>query len=165
MAAESERFALARAALGSDPSRSAPALFAYGSLMIDEVIATLLGRVPKHEPAKATGYRVSQLPDQSYPGLVHDDYGLSLKEWAILDSFENPLYEVQVVTLAGGPKALAYVWTVDLLIGAAGWTTASMNGPVLEEYLKSTKDWREDYDGQLKALEKPVAQSLGGTAF
>ncbi|KAI7781743.1 hypothetical protein LA080_014374 [Diaporthe eres] len=160
MATESERFALARAALGSDPSRSAPALFAYGSLMIDEVIATLLGRVPKHEPAKAPGYRVSQLPDQSYPGLVHDEsseahgriyYGLSLKEWAILDAFENPLYEVQVVTLAGGRKALAYVWTVDLLIGAAGWTTASMNGPVLEEYLTWTKDWREDYDGQLKA--------------
>lgn len=72
MATESERFALARAALGDDPSRSAPALFAYGSLMIDEVIATLLDRVPEHEPAKAPGYRVSQLPDQSYPGLVHD---------------------------------------------------------------------------------------------
>lgn len=56
-----------------------------------------------------------------------------------------------MVTLAGGRKALAYVWTVDLLIGAAGWTTASMNGAVLEEYLAWTKDWREDYDGQLKA--------------
>lgn len=72
MATESERFALARAALGDDPSRSAPALFAYGSLIIDEVIVALLDRVPEHQPARAPGYRVSQLPDQSYPGLVHD---------------------------------------------------------------------------------------------
>lgn len=73
MAAESGRLALARAALGPDPSRPAPALFAYGSLLLDEVIATLLDRVPDHEPARAPGYRVSKLPDQSYPGLVHDD--------------------------------------------------------------------------------------------
>lgn len=72
MDTESERFTLARSALGDDPSRSAPALFAYGSLLIDEVIATLLDRVPENEPVKAPGYRVSKLPDQSYPGLVHD---------------------------------------------------------------------------------------------
>lgn len=72
MATESERLALARSALGSDPSRSAPALFAYGSLLLDEVIAALLDRVPEHERARAPGYRVSKLPDQSYPGLVHD---------------------------------------------------------------------------------------------
>lgn len=72
MATESERFALARSALGDDSSPSAPALFAYGSLLIDEVIAALLDRVPQNEPARAPGYRVSKLPDQSYPGLVHD---------------------------------------------------------------------------------------------
>lgn len=72
MDTESTRFALARSALGDDPSRSAPALFAYGSLLIDKVIATLLDRVPENEPVRAPGYRVSKLPDQSYPGLVHD---------------------------------------------------------------------------------------------
>lgn len=55
---------------------------------------------------------------------------------------------MQVVTLQDGRKALAYVWTVDLLIGAMGWTTASMTGLVLEEYLNRTKAWREDYDNQ-----------------
>lgn len=72
MATESERLALARSALGSDPSHSAPALFAYGSLLLDEVIAALLGRVPENDRVKAPGYRVSKLPDQPYPGLVHD---------------------------------------------------------------------------------------------
>lgn len=74
MTTESERFVLGRSALGSDPSRSAPALFAYGSLLIDEVIATLLDRVPEHETVRAPGYRVSKLPDQSYPGLVQDEF-------------------------------------------------------------------------------------------
>lgn len=77
--------------------------------------------------------------------------GLSPKDWAILDAFENPLYEVEVVKLEDGRKALAYVWTVDLLAGAAAWTTSSMTGAVLEEYLKWTKIWREDYDEQVKA--------------
>lgn len=54
------------------------------------------------------------------------------------------------MALDGGRKALAYVWTVDLLEGAASWTTASMNGAVLEEYLEWTKAWREDYDEQAK---------------
>ncbi|KAL1862715.1 hypothetical protein Daus18300_008359 [Diaporthe australafricana] len=160
MAFESDRFALARSALGSDPSRSAPALFAYGSLLIDEVIAALLDRVPEHEPARAPGYRVSQLPGQSYPGLVHDGSseapgriycGISPEEWALLDAFENPMYEVQVVTLGDGRKALAYVWTKDSLIGAMGWTAASMTGVVLEQYLEWTKAWREEYMAQLEA--------------
>lgn len=68
-----------------------------------------------------------------------------------MDAFENPLYEVEVVTLEDGRKALAYVWTVDLLTGEAAWTTASMNGVVLEEYLKWTKVWREDYDELVRA--------------
>lgn len=82
---------------------------------------------------------------------LRNSSGLSPKDWAILDAFENPLYEVQVVTMEDGRKALAYVWTVDLLTGAAGWTTASMTGNVLEEYLKRTKAWREDYDEQVEA--------------
>lgn len=72
MVTESQRLALARSALGSDPSRSAPALFAYGSLLLDQVVAALLGRVPENERVSAPGYRVSKLPDQPYPGLVHD---------------------------------------------------------------------------------------------
>ncbi|POS77610.1 hypothetical protein DHEL01_v204002 [Diaporthe helianthi] len=157
MATESQRFALARSALGSDISHSAPALFAYGSLLLDEVIAALLGRVPEHERVKAPGYRVSKLPDQPYPGLVRDVsseaqgriyWGLSSKEWAILDAFENSLYEVQVVMLDDGRKALAYVWTEDLLKGAAGWTTDFMTGAVLGDYLKWTRAWRKGYDEQ-----------------
>lgn len=74
--------------------------------------------------------------------------GLTSKEWAILDAFENPLYEVQAVMLEDGRKALAYVWTVDLLQGAAGWTTDSMTSLVLQDYLDRTRAWRKGYDEQ-----------------
>jgi hypothetical protein len=43
------------------------------------------------------------------------------------------------------------MWTVNLLTGAAGWTTASMTGVMLEHYLKRTKAWREGYDEHAKA--------------
>lgn len=56
-----------------------------------------------------------------------------------------------MVTLGDGRKALAYVWTMDLLLGAAGWTTDSMTGTILEQYLKWTKAWREEYDAQAEA--------------
>lgn len=56
-----------------------------------------------------------------------------------------------MVVLEGGQKALAYVWTVDLLKGAAGWTTDSMAGVVLEDYLRRTRAWRKDFDEQAEA--------------
>lgn len=66
----------------------------------------------------------------------------------MLDAWENPVYEVQVVALSEGENALAYVWTVDLLKGAPIWTTASMTGVILDDYLRMTKAWREEYEEQ-----------------
>lgn len=70
---QSERFALAVADLVSDPSASNPALFAYGSLLVDAVVAALIDRVPEYEVTAAPGYRVARLPGKPYPGLVHDE--------------------------------------------------------------------------------------------
>ncbi|KUI73373.1 AIG2-like protein [Cytospora mali] len=154
---QSNRFALAISNLGPDPAGSTPALFAYGSLLVDAVITTLIDRVPEYGVATAPGCRVAHLPDKPYPGLVRDESaeapgriyrGLSALEWAILDAWENPVYEVQVVALSGEENALAYVWTADLLKGAPIWTTASMSNTILEDYLKMTKAWREGYEEQ-----------------
>ena len=68
----------------------------------------------------------------------------------MLDAWENPVYEVQALKLSGGGKALAYVWTVDLLEGVPMWTTASMTSAILEDYLETTKAWREDYEEQTR---------------
>jgi hypothetical protein len=47
-------------------------LFAYGSLMFDEVLTALIGRLPNRTPAVAPGWRVIALPERVYPGLVQD---------------------------------------------------------------------------------------------
>ncbi|KUI56066.1 AIG2-like protein [Cytospora mali] len=160
---QSKRFALAISNLGLDPSGSTPALFAYGSLLVDAVISTLIDRVPEYEVTTAPGYRVAHLPDKPYPGLVRDESaeapgriyrGLSIHEWAILDAWENPVYEVQVVALSGEENALAYVWTADLLKAAPIWTTASMTSTILDDYLKRTKAWREGYEEQIGRFEQ-----------
>lgn len=59
-----------------------------------------------------------------------------------------------MVTLREGKKALAYVWTVDLLKGAPVWTTASMTDTVLDSYLKVTKAWREEYENRTRRSEQ-----------
>lgn len=64
------------------------------------------------------------------------------------------MYEVQVVTLSGGEKALAYVWTVDLLKGAPVWTTTSMTTSVLDDYLDMTRAWREEYEEQTRRADQ-----------
>ncbi|ROV95319.1 hypothetical protein VSDG_05997 [Cytospora chrysosperma] len=158
---QSSRFALAIATL---PSASTPALFAYGSLLVDAVMAALIDRIPEYEIATAPGYRAAHLPGKPYPGLVRDPSaeapgriyrGLSAQEWAVLDAWENPVYEVQAVALSGGEKALAYVWTVDLLKGAPIWTTDFMTTSVLKDYLEMTRAWREEYEEQTKRIEQP----------
>jgi hypothetical protein len=72
-----------------------------------------------------------------------------------LDAWENPVYEVQAVALSGGEKALAYVWTADLLKGAPIWTTDFMTTSVLEDYLEMTRAWRGEYEEQTRRIEQP----------
>jgi gamma-glutamylcyclotransferase (GGCT)/AIG2-like uncharacterized protein YtfP len=45
-------------------------LFVYGTLLLDDVISTLIGRIPYYRDATVTGWRVARLPQRVYPGLV-----------------------------------------------------------------------------------------------
>ncbi|MFI6515126.1 gamma-glutamylcyclotransferase family protein [Spirillospora sp. NPDC050679] len=94
-------------------------LFAYGTLRYPEILHVLLGRVPDLSPATAPGWRVSALPGLVYPGLVADPAataggvlisGLTDGERALLDAYEDDLYEVVALSLGDGRPAHAYVW-------------------------------------------------------
>ena len=96
------------------PGRSSAAtsdLFVYGTLILDQVIRTLIDRVPAHEPAIARGWRVARLPDLPYPGLVPDNghtpgrlyTDLTTREWATLDAFEHPTYTLTAIEVLPGP--------------------------------------------------------------
>jgi gamma-glutamylcyclotransferase (GGCT)/AIG2-like uncharacterized protein YtfP len=45
-------------------------LFVYGTLLLDDVISTLIGRIPYYHYATVSGWRVVRLPQRIYPGLV-----------------------------------------------------------------------------------------------
>ncbi len=46
------------------------ALFVYGTLMADEVLATLLHRVPQHKPATLSGFSRHSIKGVVYPAII-----------------------------------------------------------------------------------------------
>lgn len=103
-------------------SPDATDLFAYGTLQFDAVLAALIGRIPQRVTASAPGWRAASLEGRVYPGLVAAPdsaapgvllTGLSRREWAILDAFEDDRYDLCEVALAAGGPGFAYVWPDD----------------------------------------------------
>lgn len=45
-------------------------LFVYGTLLLDDVVNALLGRIPHYQHAVAPGWQVVCLPQRVYPGLI-----------------------------------------------------------------------------------------------
>ncbi len=93
---------------------AADALFVYGTLRFDRILAALLGRVPPGLPATAPGWRTAALADRPYPGLVPSPghtatglllTGLSPAEWRALDDFEDDAYQLRRLTAEREPGA------------------------------------------------------------
>ena len=77
-------------------------LFVYGSLMFPEILEQLLQRRPALIEAELPGYRRGRLHGKCYPGITacQDQsvngmllQGLRPRELAILDAFEDQLYQ------------------------------------------------------------------------
>jgi gamma-glutamylcyclotransferase (GGCT)/AIG2-like uncharacterized protein YtfP len=108
-------------------------LFAYGSLMIPDVIHAVIGREVVGEPATLAGYLRQGLRGFTYPGLVRCPDGLvdgrlyrdlCSSDLLSLDSFEDDFYQRHSVTVQTRngrfDQAFAYVITpasVTLLDG------------------------------------------------
>lgn len=121
-------------------------LFAYGTLQIDEVLATLLGRIPMKTTARLHDWRAVRLTGRPYPGLVqatgyadgHLLTGLSPDEWILLDRFEDPGYEIRPVEV-GCTTAWAYVWSGDHL--DTEWDLIEFRRNELTAYLQRCAAW------------------------
>ena len=83
-------------------------LFAYGSLMNDEVTNALLQSPLERQPATLNGYRRVQVKNALYPGAFADVdavtegqliSGLTDDQWQRLDVFEGEYYERTAVTV------------------------------------------------------------------
>lgn len=78
------------------------------------------------------------------PGWLYID--LTEREWALLDAFENPKYNLETITLANGSEALAYVWPADPPALTTTWTPESINTDGMEEYLTMCVEWRQEWE-------------------
>ncbi|MFJ2442087.1 gamma-glutamylcyclotransferase family protein [Streptomyces sp. NPDC087658] len=132
----------AAAALPSRLAGGPTALFVYGTLQFDAVLSGLIGRVPARIPAVASGWRAAALEGRVHPGLVEASgavasgfllTGLSLREWVILDLFEDDQYDLREVALASGARGWAYVWPVGE-VRNEDWDADEFAASHLQEY-------------------------------
>lgn len=143
-------------------SAGTPELFVYGTLVLDDVIRTLIDRVPASQDTSAPGWRAARLSGLPYPGLIADHEGeapgrvytdLSEDEWAVLDAFEDPRYVVRPVKLHQGRRALAYVWPGEAL--AQSWAVNSLDGDDMEAYLQRCQTWRGRFEERQRDRPHP----------
>jgi len=98
-------------------------LFAYGTLMCAEIMATVSGLKPVATPATLDGYSRYRVRAESYPGIVPDPHdrvqgvlysAVTAEAWRRLDRFEGEMYErrpVEVRPVQGG-IVLAHTYIV-----------------------------------------------------
>jgi gamma-glutamylcyclotransferase (GGCT)/AIG2-like uncharacterized protein YtfP len=83
-------------------------LFTYGSLMCEDIMASVGGARLTGIPAILPGFRRFLVRDEQYPGVVAEDAGtvaglvyhrISPAGWSRLDAFEGEMYERRPVTV------------------------------------------------------------------
>ena len=131
-------------------------LFVYGTLLLDNVISAVIGRIPQYENAVAPGWQVVCLPERVYPGLIpgHGEAvgkvftDLTDTEWATLDAFEDPAYNLATVRVLLSTEiemdALSYIWRGHHI--NQPWLASDFGRNELANYLDRCRNWRQRYD-------------------
>ena len=131
-------------------------LFVYGTLLLDDVVKTLIDRVPNYQHAVAPGWRTVCLPQRVYPGLVPGQgksigkiyTDLTNTEWATLDAFEDPAYTLATIRVLLPSEierdALSYIWQGDEHIDQP-WSLTDFGRDELIDYLSRCRSWRRRY--------------------
>lgn len=130
-------------------------LFCYGTLMVPEVIASLIGRSIQGTQAVLKGYRRGVIRGQTYPGILPQPEGevsgilyqtLTEEEVMILDHYEGEMYvlaEVLIMSGAGDQiQARTYVLkeAYRALVTETDWDLAAFIRNDLIHFVR-------DYDG------------------
>lgn len=130
-------------------------LFCYGTLMIPEVISSLIGRPIQGKQAVLKGFRRGVIRGQTYPGILPHSQGevggilyetLTEAEVMILDHYEGEMYslaEVLIISETGDQtQARTYVLkeAYKALVTETDWDLAAFIRNDLIHFVK-------DYDG------------------
>ena len=136
-------------------------LFVYGSLMAEEVLKILIGRVPKMQPAMLANYARHPVAGACFPAIVANKRAsvegrlledLSPPDLAVLDFFEDEEYVRTAVNVVAGGETkpcTAYVWPIeraDLLKLDAEWSYDAFRSKDLESYLVMTAEVRAEFE-------------------
>jgi gamma-glutamylcyclotransferase (GGCT)/AIG2-like uncharacterized protein YtfP len=130
--------------------------FAYGTLMLPEVMDVVCGRRCAAVPAVLSGHRRRLLHGAVYPVLlpaVGEEVagvlweGLDAAALARLDRFEDAIYErtLRRVVLASGEEREAFVYVLrpehHALASAAGWNEAEFRARHLAAFLDACREF------------------------
>ncbi len=161
------------------PLQHAPSrCFVYGTLMSQDVLRTLLGRVPEMDPRPAflpPEYSRHPVKGHVFPGVIVNQNtntnneqvkgillsGITAEEIEIFDFFEDVAYERRKVDVLLQPEkgdadtidADLYLWTEGdhLLELESSWSFEDFCIHKLPWYLRSTvRPCKEEYDNQMK---------------
>ena len=133
-------------------------LFVYGTLLLDDVVNVLLGRIPHHQHAVARGWQIVCLPQRVYPGLIPGQgeavgkvfTDLTDTEWTTLDAFEDPDYTLATVRVLLPTEleidALSYIWRGDHI--DQSWSAIDFGRDKLTNYVDRCRNWRQRYEQQ-----------------
>ena len=140
-------------------SEGAARLFAYGTLMLPEVMEIVAGPGRSALPAVLAGHRRRRLHGEVFPALVPDAGesvagvlwdGLDAAALARLDRFEGPLYErtVRRVTLASGEEREACVYVLRPerreLASPEAWDEADFRARHLAAFLAACRAFAQE---------------------
>jgi gamma-glutamylcyclotransferase (GGCT)/AIG2-like uncharacterized protein YtfP len=135
-------------------------VFAYGTLAIDSVMETLLGRIPPSEPGVLRGYRSAKLRDHVFPAVVADAASttsgriyahLTEDEIALFDAFEWSAYQrvTEPVQAANGQTRICSVYALppekQNELSEMAWDQQGFVERDLTSYLRRCREWLEDY--------------------
>jgi len=130
------------------------ALFAYGTLRFDEVLAVLLDRVPCRSTVAVAGWRAAALARRVYPGLVRAEAevtgmlitGLTPAELRLIDEYESGPYELELLTLSDGRQGWTYAWTDQAEVLPHDWSPGEFAELHLADFAGRCRTWRDGYE-------------------
>jgi gamma-glutamylcyclotransferase (GGCT)/AIG2-like uncharacterized protein YtfP len=96
-------------------------LFAYGTLMCEDIMFAVAGEQLRHARALLPRYRRLSVENEQYPGVVPGDgasvdgivyYDISPEAWSRLDHFEGEMYSRRLVTVLfeNGDEGMAHCY-------------------------------------------------------